>query len=162
MPNTIPSDCCFRILRVDGDGMTHSKVNSTGSSPQTKAVTLTDLKDLNIRDQWSMLMANRTCQILNQKGGNLHLIQLNPNLFTIIPVLDPESVSRKEQNRRAMFNTRKTVYRHTTTKHRHRKNFDQNVKKRILDLYLKMINEDPSYSIRNVALAIFNIMSKEE
>ena len=115
---------------------------------------------MNLRDQWSMLMANRTSQMLDQKGGNLHLIQMDYNLFTIIPVLEPEEVNRKVLNRRTMFNTRKTVYRHTT-KHRHRKNFDQNVKKRILDLYLKLITEDPSYSIRNVALAIYNIMSKE-
>ena len=116
---------------------------------------------MNLRDQWSMLMANRTCQMQNQKGGNLHLIQVDCNLFTIIPALEPEEVNRKALNRRAMFNTRKTVYRNNTTKHRHRKNFDQNVKKRILDLYLKMITEDPSYSIRNVALAIYNTLSKE-
>ena len=39
--------------------------------------------------------------------------------------------------------------------------FDQTVKKRIIDLYMKLINEDPSYSIRNVALSIYNTLSKE-
>lgn len=148
------------MSRIDSSRITQSSMNLPGLSHPIQTTSIKDLNEMNLRDQWSMLMANRTSQMLDQKGGNLHLIQMDYNLFTIIPVLEPEEVNRKVLNRRTMFNTRKTVYRHTT-KHRHRKNFDQNVKKRILDLYLKLITEDPSYSIRNVALAIYNIMSKE-
>ncbi len=160
MQNNNSSNCCFRMSRIDSSRITQSSMNLPGLSHPIQTTSIKDLNEMNLRDQWSMLMANRTSQMLDQKGGNLHLIQMDYNLFTIIPVLEPEEVNRKVLNRRTMFNTRKTVYRHTT-KHRHRKNFDQNVKKRILDLYWKMITEDPSYSIRNVALAIYNIMSKE-
>ena len=160
MQNNNSSNCCFRMSRIDSSRITQSSMNLPGLSHPIQTTSIKDLNEMNLRDQWSMLMANRTSQMLDQKGGNLHLIQMDYNLFTIIPVLEPEEVNRKVLNRRTMFNTRKTVYRHTT-KHRHRKNFDQNVKKRILDLYLKLITEDPSYSIRNVALAIYNIMSKE-
>lgn len=148
------------MSRIDSSRITQSSMNLPGLSHPIQTTSIKDLNEMNLRDQWSMLMANRTSQMLDQKGGNLHLIQMDYNLFTIIPVLEPEEVNRKVLNRRTMFNTRKTVYRHTT-KHRHRKNFDQNVKKRILDLYLKLITEDPSYSIRNVALAIYNTLSKE-
>ena len=160
MQNNNSSNCCFRMSRIDSSRITQSSMNLPGLSHPIQTTSIKDLNEMNLRDQWSMLMANRTSQMLDQKGGNLHLIQMDYNLFTIIPVLEPEEVNRKVLNRRTMFNTRKTVYRHTT-KHRHRKNFDQNVKKRILDLYLKLITEDPSYSIRNVALAIYNTLSKE-
>ena len=136
-------------------------MNKTEYSSQIPTPDLTNLKEMDLNDQWSMMTANQSRQKMSQKNNNLHLIQMSCNLFTIVPVLEPSEVYRKTLNRRAVFNKRRPNIRRPITKHRHRKNFDQTVKKRILDLYMKLINEDPSYSIRNVALSIYNTLSKE-
>ena len=89
-------------------------------------------------------------------------LNIGGNRYVSIHVQTPGEYTRLMATRKdEVLNENHQYRKRPGKKRRHRKNFDQNVKKRILDLYLKLITEDPSYSIRNVALAIYNTLSKE-
>lgn len=89
-------------------------------------------------------------------------LNIGGNRYVSIHVQTPDEYTRLMATKKDEVPNESPRYRKRPgKKRRHRKNFDQNVKKRILDLYLKLITEDPSYSIRNVALAIYNTLSKE-
>ena len=95
-------------------------------------------------------------------SSNYCLLSIGGNIFVSIHVQTPSEYMQLSEARRSSLVNESTHYRKKPgKKRRHRKNFDQTVKKRILDLYMKLINEDPSYSIRNVALSIYNTLSKE-
>lgn len=88
---------------------------------------------------------------------NCHLVQVGPNLFSAVYV-EPKALPNGSDSKEI-----KSVCRYSKGQKptRHRRNFNQEVKQKILDLYHSYLTKESRLSVRSIAHHIFCRLSRE-
>lgn len=95
---------------------------------------------------------------------NVFMIRVGDSMYCQFPVMEPKEPKRQLV---VIAPSPKEPLVHEVRsrggkKRRMRKNFEYPVKKRILDMYSRILKENSGQSIRTIAMMIYNTMSREE
>lgn len=88
---------------------------------------------------------------------NCHLVQVGPNLFSAV-YMEPRALPSDSDS-----NEVKSISRYSKNQKptRHRRNFNQEIKRKILDLYHSYLTQESRVSVRSIAHHIFCRLSRE-
>lgn len=88
---------------------------------------------------------------------NCHLVQVGPNLFSAV-YMEPRTLPSDSDS-----NETKSISRYSKNQKptRHRRNFNQEIKRKILDLYHSYLTKENRLSVRSIAHHIFCRLSRE-
>ena len=89
---------------------------------------------------------------------NCYLLPIGPNVFSAIYVKPPTQTLRR---RAKGYQLNAAHYTKNNRPMRRRRNFDHNVKQRILELYYRYVEERKDLSVRSIASQIFIRLSNE-
>lgn len=88
---------------------------------------------------------------------NCHLVQVGPNLFSAV-YMEPRTLPSDSDSNETKSTSRYSKNQKPT---RHRRNFNQEIKRKILDLYHSYLTKESRLSVRSIAHHIFCRLSRE-